>query len=196
MREIKSNAVRLMGMVAIGSCLLAPLCGTPTARADSFNITNTLLPGAAITGWPTNSEGANGMGVGVGNAIEVNNQEWAGFWFTGYVVTNTGTINVTLLRSYTQNPPQVVYGTNVWSGTNNVLIQSDWETYSNTLPPIQLSIPINTTNQVTWFTNLDRWVLGGATWVGIGVITNNSTGCLVTNAAMGLNKKIIPIRFP
>jgi len=167
-----------------------------SAGAESFNITNTILPGAAITGWPTNSVGANGLGAGVGGAISVNNQEWAGFWFTGYVVTNTGTINVTLLRSCAPNPPQVVYGTNSWSGTNLVLVQSDWETYSNSLPPLTLSIPINTTNQVMWFTNLDRWAIGGATWVGIGVITNNSAGCLVTNAAMGLNKKILPVRFP
>ena len=167
------------------------------ALADSFNCTNCIGPTNAITGWPTNAVSTNGLGQGTGGAISLVNQEWAGFYFQGYVPTNVGTagnIVVTLLRSWASNPPGVSYGTNIFT-SSNVLNTSDWETWSNTVP-FTLSIPINTTNYIAWHTNLDRWVLGGANWVGIGVITNSATNSFITNVVMGLNKKIIPIRYP
>ena len=190
----------LLKATLLAACLTLTLFAAPSARADSFNITNCLYPTNYVAGWPTNAVGTNGLPQGTGTPINVMNQEWAGFYFQGFVATNTGTagnIIVTLIRSVTTGYPAVTYTTNALTGNTTTNLNSgDWETTTNGLAPITLTIPVIGTNFFMWFTNLDRYQIGGANFIGVYSITNSATNCFITNAVMGLNKKIIPIRYP
>lgn len=197
-------------------CALCVLCVSllaPSVQADSFNCTNFIPSGSPVTPQVLAGYGGifptNAAGTLTGGAISVANQEWAGFFFQAQgVCTNTanpigaGNIYVSLTRSLASNPPGVTTGTNGATGNTTVLLASDWESsgvvngsvvFPNT---ILLTIPVSGTNAITWSTNLDRWTLGGAQWVGISGITNSCTNMFLTNVVIGLNKKIIPIRFP
>jgi hypothetical protein len=161
------------------------------ALADSFNVTNCVANGVSITSWPTNSAGTNGLNQLTGGPISVANQEWAGFWFQCLPVAGSNsTVTVSLVRSMAMNPPAVMFN------TNGQMTQCDWETPSNGIAPLVLTIPISGTNAITWSTNLDRAQIGGANWVGIYAITNSGLGSSLSNVVIGLNKKIIPIRYP
>ena len=178
-----------LGLLTFEAC-------SPTARADSFNITNILVPGT-VAGFPTNVPTSGGIGQGTGGGVSLANNAMAGFYFTGLpIITNGGTdtIQFTLVRSGVSSPPGVTYGTNNWSANNPVLLASDWETYSNQVVPLVFTIPVNGTNAIHWWTNIpDAWVYS-AQWIGVGQIV--TTGCTITNAAAGVAKKIVPTRWP
>jgi len=200
MRHLKSSLLTA-GMVLLGMGMALP------AAADSFNTTNLLYFAAtantqgAITGWPTNTPASNGIGNGTGGAVDISNYHEVGFWFTGDVIDITngtitaGTVTVTLLRSPSPRPPQVIYGTNVYVGGTN-LQTCEWETTSNLVGGITLAIPINTTNRINWFTNLPSWQIGSANWLGVFNITNSGVTYFITNMNMGVSKKILPVRYP
>ncbi len=161
------------------------------ARADSFNCTNIVNSAVSIVSWPTNTAGTNGLPQSTGGAISVKNQEWAGFFFEGYSTTaNASTVVVTLVRGFGDQP-----GLSTFDSTGTNINGMQWESIS----AMTLSIPVaGATGPVGWFTNLDRSFLGGCNWVGIYSITNSNRGATgaLTNVVMGLNKKIIPIRYP
>ena len=205
--------------IAMGIALI----GAQLASADSFNTTNFIAsntsstPGLAGAGYggifPTNSPATNGIGTLTGGAIGLNNNEFATFYFQAQgILTNQSqmavglsNILIQLVRApYDPVTPGVTVGTNVWTSGQTNVIQSDWETAGVTaagapiFPTNQLliSIPVSGTNAITFSTNLNEWVLGGAQWVGVGWWTNYCTNLAFTNVTMGLNKKIIPIRYP
>jgi len=193
----------------IGLAAGLALCAGTVAFADSFNTTNTLncastasAAQGVITGWPTNTAATNGIGTGTGTALSLANCDFATFWWKGDVfdITNgtitAGAVTVQLIRSAGPNPPAVTYGTNLFSGNTTNLLTTDWETWSNSAPPLTLTIPINTTNHVTWITNLTSSWIGGASWVGVASITNSGVTYFVTNMDLGLSHKILPIRYP
>ena len=180
-----------------------------TVMADSFNPTNFLNCAAtasatqgAISGWPTNTPATNGIGTGTGGALSLANCDFATFWWQGdvYDITNgsitAGTVTVQLIRSAAANLPAVTYGTNAYSGNTTNLLTCEWETWSNSVPPLTLAIPINTTNHITWTTNLTTTWIGGATWIGVASITNSGVTYFVTNMNMGVTHKILPMRYP
>jgi hypothetical protein len=173
----------LLAVAAIG-------LGTMAMLADSFQVTNQLASAVAIVNWPTNSPSTNGNPTSTGGAISVANQEWAGFYFSGYSTTNTNsTVTVTLVKGWGSTPTLYTYdatGTNV-NGIN-----------FETVATITLAIPIVGSGVQGWSTNLDRTLIGPANWVGIYSVTNGNAGSNgnLTNVVMGLNKKIIPIRYP
>jgi hypothetical protein len=164
--------------------------------AESFNMTNSLNAAVGCVSWPTNTPGTNGIGALTGGPISVENQEWAGFYFSCQSTTNTNTtVTLSLVRSVAASPPVVTFG------TNGAMTRNDWESPSNAVPltPILLTFTVSGTNPFTWFTNLDRAQIGGARWVGIYAATNNQAainGSVLTNVEAGLYKKIIPIRYP
>jgi hypothetical protein len=180
---------RFFRLRAGGVCVTFVLCVSFLARpvrADSFNVTNCLAAGVSVVGWPTNSASTNGLTQATGGPIGLANVERAGFFFQCQPLTNTSTstLTVQLVRSCASNPPSV-------SPTN-----CDWETS----PGITLSFTIPPgTNPVCWFTNLDPYAVGFANWLGVYSLTNATTGTNVsylTNLVIGLNKKILPIRYP
>ena len=218
----EAGFTRLKVMFAVAIVSLAGFF-VSLAYADSFNTTNYIpsntssTPGLGGGGWggifPTNQPATNGIGTLTGGAIGLANQNFATFYFQAQgVLTNQSqmavglsNILIQLVRApFDPSVPGVNVGTNIWtSGQTNVL-QSDWETAGVTsagLPifptnNLLISIPVSGTNAITFSTNLNDWVLGGAQWIGVGWITNYCTNLMFTNVTMGLNKKIIPIRYP
>jgi hypothetical protein len=184
--------------------LFALACLVPSARADAryFNCTNCLSSNNVVFGYPTNVVTTNGVGQGTGGALSLANVNSAAFFFQGFVLTNglgsDTSLHVWLVRSWAGNPPGVQYGSNALTtcvGTS--LLYTDWETWSNS-SALALTIPVNytKTNWITWGTNLDNNWLGGANWLGIACISNAATFSFMTNVQMGVNEKIIPIRYP
>jgi hypothetical protein len=170
-RKVLAIVVPLCGMMG---AWLVPLGGT--ARAEGFNITNTIAPGVAYVSPPTNSIGTNGVGYSTGGAIRVDNYERIGFWFSCQGTSSTNqTITVNLVRAPTAGPPSA----------------TDWETASVSA----LTITTSGTNPVVWCTNLDSYFTGPGNWLGIASITNSGNAS-VTNCAASVVKKIIPIRYP
>jgi hypothetical protein len=183
--------IGLLGLVSGGF--------STSGRADNFNVTNCVASGVSLVSWPTNTLGTNGLPQLTGGAISVANQERAGFFFQCLPLTNTNTsVIVTLVRSAVGNPPAVAWGTNAWSGSSLAMVQNDWESPSNGVTPIVLTIPVQGTNLFNWFTNLNDTLIGEANWIGVYSITNSNPGAnsVLTNVFMGLNKKILPIRYP
>lgn len=158
--------IRRMGLKA-GVCVAAALALPAWGGGESFNITNVLVGGTPLQGFPTNTVATNGIGQATGGAVSTANYEQAGFYFTGLpILTNGGSDSVTftLVRAWSANPPGVTYGTNNWSANNPVLLASDWETYTNATPPIVLTVPVNGTNAIAWYTNLLSFQIGRSGW--------------------------------
>lgn len=178
---------------------VAVLAGAATASADSFNMTNGVNGGAIITSYPTNTMATNSTTAGVavgqatGAAIEVKNCNFATFYVRGWPATNTAngfTNYFSLVRSVSDNPPTVTYGTNGLYFANNTWDSTNWTQIPVVVPP--------GTNFFEWSTNLQIADLGGATYVGLLQYSNFAGGGTVTftNLDAGLKKKIIPIRYP
>src|ERR1017187_8797054 len=173
---------------------------------ESFNMTNVINQGVNITSWPTNAVGTNlvitgystnGSGINTngyypsqqtGHALSLRNYDSVGFVFHGLIVaTNSGNIIFKLVRAATSNPPQVL-ATN--TGYPSVVF-NDYDT-SQTW---SLSVPYATgTNYVTWTTNLEHYLIGNASHLGIYSVTNSGAAgqAYCTNAYAGLLKKIMP----
>jgi hypothetical protein len=78
-------------------------------------------------------------------------------------------------------------------GTNGQITGCDWET----TPQMSFAITFAGTNWVNWCTNLDPYGIGFAQWIGVYALSNSQVaGSYITNFSVGLNKKIIPIRYP
>lgn len=188
----KAAAAKTAGFTRVGLlavlCLIAAIGVLLTARtkADSFNVTNIVASGVALTGPATNV-----AGVRNGTPISVANNDFAGFYFKGYSSTNTNsTVTVSLVRGW---PPSV----STWyeydsTGTNVDGVY--WEGSASKT----LSISITGSGVQSWFTNLEPEYVRGASAIAILTVTNSNAGVgsIITNADFGLNKKIIPIRYP
>jgi hypothetical protein len=157
----------------------------PSAKADSFNTTNALGSTTVLLSWPTNTAaGTNGFYRLTGGPIEVRNfSEGVGFYAGGYSTTNTNsTITVKLVRSWADHPPVVILD------TNGVIQTNDFE---NT-PGITLAFSSLGSGPQWWGTNLDPYILGNCTYVGIYSMTNANAGANAnwTNANFGLKKNV------
>jgi hypothetical protein len=149
----------------------------------SFGITNNL---AGATGYIVAP--ANTAANITGHALDISSYGEVGFWFHGQgSVTNLGTLKVA-----------VGYATPL---TGAYPLATDWTrllSTTNTTAPecIFLTIPLDGTNMVNWSTNLDRYALAGAQWLGVEWLTNSMSTGNLTNATMGITKKRIPIAYP
>lgn len=181
----KEGGFARAGVLVVVGAVMA--LGLVLARADSFRPTNTVNNAIAITGYPTNSPGTNGLNQGTGTYIEVKNNEWCGFYMSGYA-TAASAIKPVLARCPKDTPAVYQYDA---TGTN--IIGLNWETLTNavTLPTVYVEA-----GPFLHCTNLDRQILGGANYVGLSQVTNIQASGVVTNFDAGLNKKIIPIRYP
>jgi hypothetical protein len=198
----KAGYVRLglLALLALVSLLLMVLAFH--AQADSFNITNVLAQsstaGPNLVGWPTNTPTSAGVGQNTGGVISMPNDKESLFWFSCLSLTNTNTCTWTIqaVRSISSPAQAVVLTNTVYGGTVYTLQQDTFET----TPQITLTftMPPLTNQMFLWCTNLSSTYLGECAGLGIYSITNWTTGgySFFTNCQAGLNKKIVPIRYP
>ncbi|MGO9203299.1 MAG: hypothetical protein ACLQM8_22490 [Limisphaerales bacterium] len=198
----KAGYVRLglLALLALVSLLLMVLAFH--AQADSFNITNVLAQsstaGPNLVGWPTNTPTSAGVGQNTGGVISMANDKEGLFWFSCLSLTNTNTCTWTIqaVRSISSPAQAVVLTNTVYGGTVYTLQQDTFET----TPQITLTftMPPLTNQMFLWCTNLSSTYLGECAGLGIYSITNWTTGgySFFTNCQAGLNKKIVPIRYP
>lgn len=185
----------VMALVVIIGAIL--LCVSHRVKADSFNPTNVLNSGDTVVSWPTNVAGTNGIGALTGGAIDLRNNEWAGFYFSGLSTTNTNTtVTAVLIGSSSSSQPLVTFN------TNGVMTRNDWDTSTNAMLTLSatsgrgdLTAP---TNWWRWTTNIPPEWARRYNWAGLWSLTNNNANgqAGMTNFDAGLNKKIIPIRYP
>ncbi len=188
--------LKLLAAMAV-VCVFCVFCGLTRIRAETFNTTNVLSNTNQVQMWPTNTPGQ-----GTGTPISILNQDRVGFYFGAYVATNgnqySSNVIVTILHGWGSSPPQSAlrYGTNLLSNNTTNLAYMEWESPSNSTA-MTLTIPIPVmTNYFAWFTNLEPPFVAGANWLGIYSLTPMGSNVFMTNVVMGLNKKIIPIRYP
>lgn len=169
----------MLAVVVFGLLGLACL----SAKGDSFGVTNWISHQTDLVSGPTNP-----VGTRVGGAISVKNQEGAGFFFSGYSTTATNsTLTVKLIRGWGDTSAKQ-------DGADSI----QWET-GTPHGLLTFAIPIVSSGLQGWTTNLGPEVIRGANWIGIYSITNSAgtgDGNILTNVVMGVNKKIIPIRYP
>lgn len=157
------------------------------AQADSFYVTNYLSSTTGISSYPTNYAGTNGIPVATGLPVSLANYDSAGLYFKALsLTTNTTTVTVQLVRSQADNHPQITIATN---GQTTAM---EWETAS--LISLPITLPANSTNAFYWGTNLNSDLIKGWNWIGVYSLTNTLGN--LTNVEIGINKKIMPVRFP
>lgn len=200
-----------------GALALATGSALATGYNTSFNITNVLVSGAAITSYPTNTAQSvfwntttNGsvvssnyytVGEQTGNGVAIYNYDHIGINFQAVVVASTNTANqigtqyFVLIPSMAGGPPNgptASYGVPYAGGVTNVTA-NDWA--SGGFNQIQVAVPIiGGTNYVNWQTNFPTTsIFADANYIGVYVISNNlPSTCLITNAVLSVNKKLIP----
>lgn len=166
----------MLALIAVLALFVALLL--PRARGDSFNVTNNLLGIKSYTSYPTNP-----VGERTGQPIDVKNQESAAFFMSCYsdALTNCP-FRVQLVRGFGTTPT-------FWNSTSQ---DSATGVYWETSPSKTIDFTV-TPGVFGYVTNLEAEWLKPANYVGLYLITNNTT---ITNLNIGVNKKIIPIRYP
>ncbi|HEY4414474.1 MAG TPA: hypothetical protein VGO57_02185 [Verrucomicrobiae bacterium] len=147
------------------------------AVADSFNATNILNNGIVIVTDPTNS-----AGIQTGGIISIPNQDKLGVYLTGYNATaNACAVTAKFIRSGKDSTPVI--------NAN----QRDLE--STPIVSVTFTTPA-TVGPFYCYTNLDSYNIGSAQYIGLAALTNGTASGSITNAEIGVTKKILPIRYP
>ena len=207
-QSAKGSLGALAALAALGALLFAHCAN---AQPTSFNVTNVITTNV-VSGFPTNVQAyttnayfTNYIGQGTGGAVSVANNEFVLLSVSGYLCTNinpaaTNQIVIDLTRSASANPPGVQTGTNFFTGNGTNFQSTDWDTWSNSVSPLsQIIVPLNlTTGYFRWSTNIPSAYVSAANWLGIGSIQLQETNqnAFITNFAISVAKKIIPIRYP
>jgi hypothetical protein len=152
-----------------------------SAKAESFNTTNSVAANTSITSWPTNSVTTNGVGRLTGGAVSLFNQNAGGasIYFRAAAAT---TVGVRLITAQVDSPPRYVVDTNGW------VLANDWITNNS----VWLVASASDTNAFTWGTNIDA-LINGANWIGVYQVTNGAGA--ITNFGVNINKKVLPVRL-
>ena len=201
----KKNLRFTSGLAALAA---AGLLALSASAQESFNLTNVINQGVNITSWPGNpvstnlvitsytTNGAvittNGFypGVLTGGALSVRSYDSVGFVYHGLVVaTNTGNLVFTLVRAITSGSPAIASTNTVYPSVK----YNDWDNVQTWT----LSVPYAAgTNYLTWTTNLDHYLVGPASHLGIYNATNSGPpGTTSTNNYAGLLKKVVPFQL-
>ena len=204
MKEQKTTIFDKLVGLAVGAALLCTTLA-PVAYGSGaltfFQITNCLEGTNAITSFPTNSAGTNGMFQQTGRQIYIGNVRDFGLNLQGFLLNtnsaNTSFVTFMICWSMAGGPPQVSYGTNVYTGNVTNLLTSDWSA-TNNLFQLTVPLPPAYTNWFNWQTNITaNGILGNlvqnANWIGVYQISNNvPVGDVFTNTALGVLTKLIP----
>ncbi|MDE2106216.1 MAG: hypothetical protein KGL39_53850 [Patescibacteria group bacterium] len=160
--------------ILAGVCALA-LFALSLPAQESFNTTNIVAFGVAITGSPTNNVGTNGLPLDVGGCINVANYASVDIVFAGYNASaNASKITATIAASDSSAPVVI-------NGTQTTLETTPSFTITAASPAAA--------GPWYWRTNVP---VGSARWLGITSLTNNTSSASITNFSVQVAKKILP----